>query len=306
MRRRARRRPAAPCLRGTRASPAAGRDVGDPVGEPRLGHRRGGVAAADDGDGALPRGLGHRARDGEGAVVERRRLEHAHRAVPDHGAGGGDAPGEVALGGRIDIEHRPARGDGVARHRPGLRAALELPRDHRARRQHQLVPRLGHQLPGQVEPIVLDERLAGLEPHGLEEGAGHGAAEQHGVHLRQERLDEIDLAADLGAAEDRDERPLRPVQRLAQVAQLLLHQKARHRRLEQAGHRLRARVGPVGGAEGVVDVEIAERGEALGERRVVGLFSRDRTGCSPPPRRRRAAVGGWPSPPPRTSDRPGR
>ncbi len=64
------------------------------------------------------------------------------------------------------------------------------------------------------------------------------------------------------------------VQRLAEVAELLLHQKARHGRLEEPRHRLGARVRPVGGAERVVHVEIAERGEALGEGVVVGFFAR--------------------------------
>ena len=93
--------------------------------------------------------------------------------------------------------------------------------------QHQLVARLRHELPGQVEPVLLDQRGAGLEPHRAEEGARHRAAEQDRVDLGQQGLDQIDLAADLGAAEHGDERPLRLVQRLAEVAELLLHQEAR-------------------------------------------------------------------------------
>ena len=130
-----------------------------------------------------------------------------------------------------------------------------------------------------------------------EEGAGHGAAEQDGVDLGQQRLDQIDLAADLGAAEHRDERALRLVQRLAEIAQLLLHEEARDRRLEQARHGLGARVGAMRRAEGVVHVEIAEGGEALGQRARRSSPRPDRTGCSRRRPRRRAAAAAWPSPP---------
>ena len=93
------------------------------------------------------------------------------------------------------------------------------------------------------------------------------------VHLGKQRLDEVDLAADLGPAEHGDERPLRLVERLAEVAELLLHQEAGHGRLEQPRDRLGAGVRPVRGAERVVHVEIAQRGEALGEAGVVGLLA---------------------------------
>ena len=51
--------------------------------------------------------------------------------------------------------------------------------------------------------------------------------------LREQILDDLDLVRDLRAAQDRDERPLRRFERVAEVAQLLLHQ--------QSGGRLPAR-----------------------------------------------------------------
>ncbi len=89
------------------------------------------------------------------------------------------------------------------------------------------------------------------------------------VHLRQQRLDQVDLAADLGPAEHGDERPLRLVQRLTQVAELPLHEKAGDRRLQDPGDGFGARVGPVGRAERIVHVEVAQRGELLGQSGVV-------------------------------------
>ena len=63
--------------------PAAGRHVAHLVGEPVLGHRRGRVAAAYDGDGAA---AGHGPGHVLGALGEGRPLEDAHGPVPDDGA----------------------------------------------------------------------------------------------------------------------------------------------------------------------------------------------------------------------------
>ena len=93
------------------------------------------------------------------------------------------------------------------------------------------------------------------------------------IDLGQQRRDEIDLAADLGPAEHRHERPLGPEQRLTQVAELLLHQEAGHRGLEYPGDGLGAGMGAVGRAEGVVDIEVAQRREARGQLLVVLLFA---------------------------------
>ena len=68
-----------------------------------------------------------------------------------------------------------------------------------------------------LDPLGLDQRVPGLEPHRREEGARHRAANQDVVHLGKQRLDQVDLAADLGPAEHRHERPLRLVERLAEI-----------------------------------------------------------------------------------------
>ena len=87
-------------------------------------------------------------------------------------------------------------------------------------------------------------------------------------------FDDVDLVGDLRAAEDRDERALRVADGVAEELQLLLDEEADHARL--ALHRLRhaerAGVLAVGGAEGVVHVDVAELGELLGEVRVVLLL----------------------------------
>src|SRR5690242_14967459 len=65
------------------AGTPAGRDVAEGgLVEPELAHRRGRVAAAHHGQAGH---LGQRLGDGAGALGERRRLEDAHRAVPEDG-----------------------------------------------------------------------------------------------------------------------------------------------------------------------------------------------------------------------------
>ena len=71
------------------------------------------------------------------------------------------------------------------------------------------------------------------------------------------------LSDDLGAAEDRDERPLRLGERLAEILELLLHQEAGDGRRSRLGDALGRRVRAVRGAERVVDVDVGECRELL-------------------------------------------
>ena len=80
--------------------------------------------------------------------------------------------------------------------------------------------------------VFLDQRLADRHAERLEEGVGHRAADQQAIDAAQHAFDHVDLVGDLGAADDRDERPLRIAERHAEIAQLLLHQQARAARPE--------------------------------------------------------------------------
>ena len=88
---------------------AAGREVVDPVGEPELRERRGGVAAADD-----RRRRASPATASATARVpgrERLELERAHRAVPEHRARAARSPRRSARAVRgADVEAHPAVG----------------------------------------------------------------------------------------------------------------------------------------------------------------------------------------------------
>src|SRR5512147_377475 len=84
--------------------------------ETGLCHRGGGIATAHHRDRAPGRRVGHGPGDRESAMVERRCLEHPHRTVPYHGPGPGDPRREILLGRGIDVIHRPACRNLVARY----------------------------------------------------------------------------------------------------------------------------------------------------------------------------------------------
>ena len=84
-----------------------------------------------------------------------------------------------------------------------------------------------------VELVVLDQRLADRHAARLEEGVGHRAADDQAIDLAEHVLDDVDLVGDLRAADDRDERPLRLLERVPEVLELLLHQQPGRRLLEQ-------------------------------------------------------------------------
>ena len=108
---------------------------------------------------------------------------------------------------------------------------------------------------------------------GAEEGEAHRAADQDLVGDVEEALDQRDLVGDLGAAQHQDERPLRVVAHGRQLADFALKQQPRVGG-QVRGDAGRARVGAVAGAEGVVDVEVGEARQGLGERRVVLRLAR--------------------------------
>ena len=143
--------------------------------------------------------------------------------------------------------------------------------EHEVDRQGQLaVGLLGplQRLGGQLDALLLDQRVAGLDPLRAEEAEAHRAADQDLVGDLEEAVDDADLVGDLGAAEDDDQRPRRVLDHPGQLGHLALQQQPGVAG-EVVGDALGAGVGAVGGAEGVVDVEVGERGEAFGQLRVV-------------------------------------
>jgi hypothetical protein len=110
----------------------------------------------------------------------------------------------------------------------------------------------------------------------LEQGVGHGATDEDVVDLAEQVRDQLDLVADLGAAKDRHERALGRRHGFVQVADFLLDQVAGDGGaalgLDGLGHAEHAAVLAVAGAEGVVDVGVAQLGQAGHELVVLGLL----------------------------------
>ena len=127
---------------------------------------------------------------------------------------------------------------------------------------------------GDVDLVGLNQRLAGALAQRVEKGVRHAAADQQRVGLVQQVVDHVDLAGDLGAADDGDEGPVRLGEHLAQEVQFFFHQQAGGRLCNEVGDALGGGVGAVRAAEGVVDVEVAQFGELLGEGGIVGLLFR--------------------------------
>ncbi len=64
--------------------------------------------------------------------------------------------------------------------------------------------------PGDIQLVELDERLADVLSLRLQKGVGHAAADDNGVDLFEQVVDDLDLIGDLGATDDGDEGLVRP------------------------------------------------------------------------------------------------
>ena len=106
--------------------------------------------------------------------------------------------------------------------------------------------------------------VADFSALGLEEGIGHAAADNDGVDFADQRLQDFQFARHFGAADNCDEGPFRRLQRFAQIFEFPLYQEAGDRRLCKLRNDGCGSMSAVGGAEGVVDVDIAEGGELAG------------------------------------------
>ena len=101
---------------------------------------------------------------------------------------------------------------------------------------------------------------------GLEEGVGHGAADQQLVDALEQVLEHADLVGHLGAADDGDEGALDVAEQLAEELHLALHQQAHALVGDELGDAHRRGVGPVRGAERIVDVDVRVAGQRRARR----------------------------------------
>ena len=123
-----------------------------------------------------------------------------------------------------------------------------------------------------LDVLRATQRIADLVALRAQEGEAHRTADQDRVGDLQETIDHADLVGHLRPADDRHEGAVGLLEDLLQRAHLGFEQPpggARQHVRDALGRGLR----PVGGAEGVVDVEVRELGKAAGEGRVVGFLA---------------------------------
>ena len=126
---------------------------------------------------------------------------------------------------------------------------------------------------GRPEGFLLDPAVADRQALRLQKRVRHRAADQHRLATFDQAVEHPELVGDLGAADDRDERLHGLRQDLPEVVELLLHQKTSPRVTDEADHARRRSVRPVGGPEGVVDVDVDRLRQRPGEVFVILLFA---------------------------------
>src|SRR5579862_109035 len=124
-----------------------------------------------------------------------------------------------------------------------------------------------------VYAIRLDERCSRFQAHRTVERRCHRAADEQAIHFRKEGLDDIDLAGDLCATQDRYERSRWVVERATEIVELTLHQEAGNGRAKMTGHPFGGCMGAMRRAERIVDEEIAELSKLAGQGVIVLFFA---------------------------------
>ena len=215
--------------------------------------------------------LGHRF----GPLVKRGHFKHTHRSVPYHRLGRRDDL-RVTLGRlRPDVQAFPAVGDIASRNNLFVaRAAKGIPAVG-VGWQHQLARSGCNEFLGQGHLIGFHQTLARLAVLSQGERIGHRATDQDIVADAQQVLDDLDLVADLGTTQDGDEGSCGVADRVAQVLNLFGNQKAHHLGFvpHGQGYSDHRRFFAVAGSERIVAVDVCERGQSVGVRRLTIFFA---------------------------------
>ena len=244
----------------------------DLIGKAELLAGSRGVAAADDGHGI---GIGQSLCHGDGTLCKRRILKHAHRAVPDDGLGALDGVRKELAGLFANVKALHVVGDGVRG--DSLHGDVRVDRVREVRsddgvdRQQQLNAlglSLGHHVAAVIDLLVVEQGLADGVALRSEEGVGHAAADDEGVDLLEEVVDNVQLIGDLRTAEDGDERAGRIGQSLAHDGHFLLHEEAADRG-QIVRHAGRGGMGAVRRAECIVHKDLRQRSQLLGQLGIV-------------------------------------
>ena len=245
------------------------------------------VAAADDRRGrASGDRLGDRARAGR----ERLELERAHRAVPEHRAGVARSPRRSARAvcGPMSSPIQPSGTSTPSSARVSV-SARELAPERRGRSGSRslLAARARARAARGSMPSSSHSESPTAWPCALKNGKHIAPPIRIASARCEERVEHADLVGHLGAADDRDERPLRVVED-ARAASSTSRSSSRPAALgSRCATRLGRGVRAVRGAERVVDVDVGERRVALRRARGRSSSRPARSGRSRASRRRR-------------------
>src|SRR6267378_623693 len=259
-------------------SAAAGRDMGDLVGNTGLLDGGNRIAASDDGSSTGARGSGDRFGDLERTFCERGHFEYAHRAVPHDGFCACNFLAVGFDGLRANIQAHPAVRSSGNRNdsRRGVRFEFRADDviDGKQERKF-LLARFAAQSASKFQLVIFNERFAYGLAVGFEKGVSHAAANQHAVGDFHQVFDDFDLVADFGAAKNGDEGARGIGHGFAEIGQFLFHQQTRGGLLDKVRDARNRSVRAVRGTKGVANENtVAERGELLRESFVVFFFFR--------------------------------
>ncbi len=207
--------------------------------------------------------------------IERRHLEHTHRAVPDHGLRLLNQPFVPSGGLRSDIEPFEALGDFTSGNHLFVAVAREGVAAMCVDRQHQFRSAELHQFSGQVDLVAFHEALPDRSALCQREGIGHRTSDEHLVADVQEIADHFNFVGDLGPTENGDERSLRFGDCIAEERNFPLDERADD--LGALAHRLGDRdhrgIEAMAGSKSVVAVDIGHGGETGGKLSVALLLT---------------------------------
>ena len=202
----------------------------DPVSKAELFAGCRGVAAADDGDGIR---VSQRLCNGNGTLGKRRVFKHAHRAVPDDGFCILDCICIQCHGLGTDVQTLHICGDLVGVHNADLDRCIDRVGEACGNRgvdgQEQLDALflcLLHHFRTVFDLLTVKQGLADAVALCGKEGVCHTAADNQGVDLAEQVVDNIQFVGDLCAAENGNEGTFRIRQSLAHDRDFFFNQEA--------------------------------------------------------------------------------
>lgn len=213
------------------------------------------VTTANDDGAAFLGSLDASVEGGLGALGELVELEDTGGAVPEDGLGLVDGLGEELDRLLAAVETHPAVGNAVlVRGVASVGVLVELVGNGEVDGEDELdVVLLGllDKVRDNLGASLIEERVAdGHVLEGLLEGEGHATADDEGVDLVEQVVDQLDLVGNLGTAENGEEGALGRLENLGEVLELLLHEETGG--LDREVNANHGGVGAVGSAESIV------------------------------------------------------